>query len=98
VERLVLRQLSDSAIYRHIAERVKGNLLARRHNDYASIVKTIGALVEKPLEENPELGINFANGFLDMNLQLHEHSPTFGKTFTMPFNYVPARRTSATGS
>jgi putative DNA primase/helicase len=85
-------QLEDSAIYRHIAERVKGNLLARRHNDYASIVKTIGALVYAPLEENPELGINFANGFLDMNLQLHEHSPTFGKTFTMPFNYVPARR------
>jgi putative DNA primase/helicase len=71
---------------------VKGNQLAKRHNDYASIVKTIGALVDLPLEENPELGVNFANGFLDMNLQLHEHSPTFGKTFTMPFNYVPARQ------
>jgi putative DNA primase/helicase len=85
-------QLSDGVIYRHIAERIKGNQLARRHNDYASIVKTIGALVDIPLEENPELGINFANGFLDMNLQLHDHSPTFGKTFTMPFNYVPARQ------
>jgi putative DNA primase/helicase len=85
-------QLTDAAIYRHIAERIKGNQLARRHNDYASIVKTIGALVDLPLEDNPELGINFANGFLDMSLQLHEHSPTFGKTFTMPFNYVPARQ------
>lgn len=85
-------RLDDRDIYRHIAERVKGNVLAKRHNDYAAIVKTIATLVNKPLEENPELGINFANGFLDMNLVLHDHSPTFGKTFTMPFNYVPARR------
>lgn len=85
-------QLTDEDIYRHIAERVKGNVLARRHSDYAAIVKTIATLVDQVLEENPELGINFANGFLDMNLALHEHSPTFGKTFTMPFNYVPARR------
>jgi P4 family phage/plasmid primase-like protien len=85
-------QLTDGVIYKYIAERVKGNVLSKRHSDYGAIVKTIGVLVDLPLEENPELGINFANGFLDMNLQLHEHSPTFGKTFTMPFNYVPARR------
>ena len=84
--------LQDVEIYRNIAERVKGNKLAKRHNDYAALVKTVAALSEKPLEENPELGINFANGFLDMNLQLHDHSPTYGKTFTMPFNYVPARK------
>lgn len=84
--------LDDGDIYRHVADRVKGNQLARRHSDYAAITKTIGLLVQKPLEENPELGVNFANGFLDVNLVLHEHSPTFGKTFTMPFNYVPARR------
>ncbi|WP_037500702.1 phage/plasmid primase, P4 family [Sphingomonas jaspsi] len=84
--------LDDNDIYRHIAERVKGNALARRHNDYASIVKTISALVNMPLEENPELGINFANGFLDMSLQLHDHAPHFGKTFTLPFNYIPERR------
>jgi P4 family phage/plasmid primase-like protien len=85
-------QLTDGEIYKFVAERVKGNQLSRRHNDYSAITKTIGNLVDLPLEENPELGINFANGFLDMSLQLQEHSPTFGKTFTMPFNYVPARR------
>lgn len=85
-------QLQDAAVYKIVAERVKGNQLARRHNDYAAIVKTIGILTERALEENPELGVNFANGFLDMNGVLHDHSPTFGKTFTMPFNYVEARR------
>ena len=85
-------QLDDQEIYEIIASTVKGNLLSKRHNDYAAIVKTVAVLCRKPLEENPELGINFANGFLDMNLVLHEHSPVYGKTFTMPFNYVPARR------
>jgi P4 family phage/plasmid primase-like protien len=84
-------QLKDEKIYKIVAERVKGNKLAKRHNDYAAIVKTIAVLTEAPIGEN-ELGVNFANGFLDMNGQLHDHSPTFGKTFTMPFNYVPARR------
>jgi putative DNA primase/helicase len=85
-------QLEDSVIYTHIAERVKDNKLAKRHNDYVAIVKTVSILTKGELEENPELGVNFANGFLDMNGQLHEHSPTFGKTFTMPFNYIPARQ------
>lgn len=85
-------QLDDHVIYEIIASTVKGNLLSKRHNDYAALVKTVAVLTRAPLEENPELGINFANGFLDMNLQLHDHSPTYGKTFTMPFNYVPARR------
>lgn len=84
-------QLDEGDIYRHIAERVKGNALSRRHSDYAAIVKTVGMLAAKELADN-ELGVNFANGFLDVNLQLHEHSPSFGKTFTMPFDYVPARR------
>lgn len=85
-------QLDDHEIYEIIASTVKGNLLAKRHNDYAAIDKTVSVLSRLPLDDNPELGINFSNGFLDVNLRLHEHSPTFGKTFTMPFNYVPARR------
>jgi putative DNA primase/helicase len=71
---------------------VKGNVLA------SATATTIGAGEDgrhpgrQPLEENPELGVNFANGFLDMNLRAARAQPTFGKTFTMPFNYVPARR------
>lgn len=83
--------LDDDDIYKHIAESVKGNQLSRRHNDYAAIVKTVKILVRKELVESFEIGVNFANGFLDIEGELHEHSPKFGKTFTMPFNYVPAR-------
>jgi P4 family phage/plasmid primase-like protien len=85
------KSLDDEAIQREVAERVKGNLLARRHNDYVAITKTIAMLCRAPLANELEDGINFANGFLDTNLVLHDHSPKYGKTFTMPFNYIPER-------
>lgn len=81
----------EDDIYMEIAENVKGNLLARRHNDYTAITKTVAKMVRAPLSRELEDGINFANGFLDTDLKLHDHSPKYGKTFTMPFNYVPER-------
>jgi P4 family phage/plasmid primase-like protien len=84
-------QLEEDDVYMHIAENVKGNLLARRHNDYIAITKTVAKMARMPLAKELEDGINFANGFLDTDLQLHDHSPKYGKTFTMSFNYVPER-------
>jgi len=81
----------EDDIYMEIAENVKGNLLARRHNDYTAITKTVAKMTRAPLARELEDGINFANGFLDTDLKLHDHSPKYGKTFTMPFNYVPER-------
>src|SRR3546814_8249705 len=66
-------------------------ILSRRHNDYEAIVKTVGKLCRAELVEEFEIGINFANGVLDAEGVLHDHSPKYGKTFTMPFNYVPER-------
>ena len=87
--------VDDDVVYLHIAEHIKGNTLARRHNDYSSLVKTVAKMVKKPLDEADEIGINFANGFLDSGGELHDHSPAYGKTFTMPFNYVAARQHEA---
>jgi P4 family phage/plasmid primase-like protien len=85
------KALSEDDVYMAIAEGVKGNALARRHNDYQALVKTVQKVARGKLTKEIEIGINFANGFLDQNLVLHEHSPKWGKTFTMPFDYVPAR-------
>lgn len=85
------RALDEDDVYMAIAEGVKGNALARRHNDYQSIVKTVQKVARGRLVEEMEIGINFANGFLDADLQLQDHSPKYGKTFTMPFNYIPER-------
>lgn len=81
----------EDDIYMEIAENVKGNTLAKRHNDYVSITKTVAKAARRSLALELEDGINFANGFLDTDLKLHDHSPKYGKTFTMPFNYVPER-------
>ena len=88
-------ELHRETILKHISKCVKGNLLSRRYNDYEAIAKTIGLLIPKHLVESLEVGVNFANGFLDSQGVLHEHSPKFGKTFTMPFNYIPERATEA---
>lgn len=83
--------VEEDDIYMKIAESVKGNILARRHNDYLAITKTVSKMVRAPLASELEVGINFANGFLDSELVLHDHSPKYGKTFTLPFNYIPER-------
>lgn len=87
--------ISEDDIYMNVAENVKGNLLARRHNDYQAITKTVLKIIRAPLVQELEIGINFANGFLDSDLKLHDHSPKYGKTFTMPFNYIPERADEA---
>jgi putative DNA primase/helicase len=78
-----------------IARDVKGNQLARRHGDYTAITKTLGLIARGKVGAELEDGVNFANGFLDVNLELHEHSPKYGKTFTMPFDYIPERASEA---
>lgn len=87
--------LEDADIYMAIAEGIKGNVLARRHNDYAAITKTCSYMTRGKLAAELEVGINFANGFLDSELVLHDHNPKYGKTFTLPFNYIPERATEA---
>ena len=88
-------ELKREKILEFVAKCVKGNSLSKRYNDYEAITKTICILVRKDLVESLEIGVNFANGFLDAGGVLHEHSPKFGKTFTMPFNYIPERATEA---
>lgn len=87
------KRLDDEEIKSHIATNVKGNQLARREGDYSSITKMVALLARAPLDEVNEVGVNFANGFLDVNGELQDHDPKYGKTFTLPFNYVPARVT-----
>lgn len=83
--------MKDETITTWIAQNIKGNVLARRYNDYHAITKTAALLVSKPLAEQFEHGINFANGYLTSDLKLHTHEPRYGQTYTMSFDYIPAR-------
>lgn len=86
--------LLDDEVFNEVVQ-IKNNKLVLRHNDYVSLVKTVGKLSSRELIEVPEGGVNFANGFLDLNGDLQDHDPKYGQTFTMPFNYIPARANEA---
>lgn len=76
-------------IYMEIANNVKGSKLVQRHNDYSSVTKVLERMCRKPLVEAYETGINFANGWVGEDLTIIDHSPKYGATFTLPFEYKP---------
>lgn len=67
-----------------------GHLTAgRRHSDHRGIFATLMNIIDHGLKTYDCRGVNFANGFLDEELNLEEHSPDFGMTYTLPFRYLP---------
>lgn len=83
--------LPDESVEEAVMDEVKGNILARRYGDYKAIVAVMRVKARAALVEELEPGVNFANGYLSVDGVLREHSPKWGATFTMPFNYVPER-------
>lgn len=83
------KQVDHDAIYMEIANNIKGSKLVQRHNDYASVTKVLERMCKKPLVEAYENGINFANGWVGEDLTISDHSPKYGATFTLPFEYKP---------
>lgn len=85
------KRLDESEVISRVSEDIKGNILSRRYNDYVAIAKTIALISRDQLISGNDPGVNFANGFLTTDLALNDHSTKYGQTFTMPFEYVPAR-------
>lgn len=89
------KHVSHDDIYMEIANNIKGSKLVQRHNDYASVTKVLERMCRKPLVEAYETGINFANGWVNESLEITDHSPKYGATFTLPFEYKPELVTRA---
>lgn len=83
------KHMPHEEIYMEIANNIKGSKLVQRHNDYSSVTKVLERKCRKPLAEAYETGINFANGWVGEDLQVVDHSPKYGATFTLPFEYRP---------
>lgn len=83
------KHVDHDEIYMEIANNIKGSKLVQRHNDYASVTKVLERMCRNPLIEAMETGINFANGWVSEDLSIDEHSPKYGATFTLPFEYKP---------
>lgn len=83
-------RMDEGDILQHIIRDYgKTHKAAGRATDHAGILKTIRGLQKKELQRVAENGINFVNGFLTQDLELKEHHPDFGMTYTLPYPYLP---------
>lgn len=62
---------------------------ARKHGDHKGILATVMNLAEEGIKEISTRGVNFANGFLNEQLDLVDHDAGYGMTYTLPFRYLP---------
>lgn len=60
---------------------------AARASDHKGILHVMSTLLKDTLKENTASGVNFANGFVDVFGQLHNHSRKYGCTYTLPYCY-----------
>ncbi|MDQ6433635.1 bifunctional DNA primase/polymerase [Mesorhizobium sp. LHD-90] len=80
-------QRPDSQIVKLVAEKY-GNLPTSKKNaDYKGVKELIATFASKAIE--PRAGVNFVNGFLGEDLELCDHNPEFGMTYTLPLRYLP---------
>jgi len=82
-------QMEDADLMARVA-RDYGHLdAARRHSDHRGIYATMLNLAEEGICRDPQQGVNFANGFLNEELELVPHNSDFGMVYTLPFRYLP---------
>lgn len=90
-------RMDEGTVLQHvIREYGKTHKAAGRATDHSGIVKTIKGLQMGNLQRVSETGINFVNGFLTEDLELKEHHPDYGMTYTLPYPYVPEAAGKAT--
>ena len=83
------QEKAEHEILKVIAEEFGSYPAARRQSDHAGILRVMKAVCAKELRQNDVRGLNFANGFLNEDLELEEHSPDHGMTYVLPYRYLP---------
>lgn len=78
-------------VIRSFIQREFGYLeLGKRFSDHKGIVQVVKDLVPQTIRPDVTVeGINFANGFVNRDLNILAHNPDFGMTYTLPFQYKP---------
>jgi len=64
----------------------------KRLSDYVGVLKALAVNLHGSkggLQDGNHRGLNFANGFLNENLELVPHDPEWGMTYTLPYRYMP---------
>lgn len=67
-----------------------GNLpAATRNSDHLGILNIMKSQVAQQICDVETRGVNFANGYVDINGNLLKHSRKYGCTYTLPYSYRP---------
>lgn len=82
-------EMDEGEILKHIINEYGSYKTAVRASDHVGILKTIRGKRKGDLRRRAEPGINFVNGFLTEDLELREHHPDYGMTYTLPYPYKP---------
>ena len=62
----------------------------RRNSDHWGIYQIMKSLVpNQDLDTRKVHGLNFANGFVDQEGNIHTHDKEYGCTYTLPYRYIP---------
>jgi P4 family phage/plasmid primase-like protien len=60
----------------------------KRSSDINGILNVLTYVAEQGIERRSVKGVNFANGFLTLELKLIPHDPDYGMVYTLPFRYM----------
>ncbi|MEH3064942.1 MAG: phage/plasmid primase, P4 family [Methylobacterium radiotolerans] len=82
-------RMDEGEILKHVINEYGSYKAATRANDHQGILKTIRGMQKQELRKRAETGINFVNGYLTDDLELKEHHPDYGMTYTLPYPYRP---------
>ena len=63
--------------------------MAKKNGDHVGVLKIMKNILPQKLTENQPVGVNFINGFVDENMEIHPHKPEHGMTYVMPYRYLP---------
>lgn len=79
--------MDEAEVLRKIAEGYSHMPAARRQTDHQGVLKVLKTKVRRELKIKDRAGVNFANGFLTTDLELIEHHPDDGCTYTLPYRW-----------
>jgi P4 family phage/plasmid primase-like protien len=80
---------SQDKISGFIAKNFGSLAAAKKANDHKGIVDVMKKQLPQELTVDRPIGVNFINGFVDENLQIHDHHPDQGMTYVLPYRYIP---------
>ena len=83
-------KISNNTFFKIIAENYGHLNAGKRSTDHKGILQVLQTLIPQGSPDRRNIkGVNFANGFVDIEGKIYPHTPEFGATYTLPFRFCP---------